>query len=330
MCLSWVFSAALAVSGPLTLAGPSGDVDSLEKLWTGVRDSTEEVFLSSDPNVSAWGEGAERRVRTVVTPVETPWLGQHVLYPEEFLHDDPDSIRRQLLLDLQPAEPPAVGVHVRLYAFKQPQRWIHLDRRPKLLSSLNRAAIEKAEGCDLMLRKEGDQFTGGTVGHDCIDVRDGGKRYVEYRLVIGEDLYWYRRRVLLRKGNELQEEVFGFNWFEMNDARLFACRVDWSATGRKSDLRYLARLDLHDQGGRGHFVTPDGRKLELTLHSQDWPFMTDRDALILLLQDEVQNQTLATAWTEIDSDDIGINLGWLRISCGSLVPDNDELWSMVR
>jgi len=178
-----------------------------------------------------------------------------------------------------------------------------------------------------MLKKEGEQFSGGTVGRDCIDIRDGGLRYVEYRLVVGEDLYWYRRRVLLRKGNDLQEEVFGFNWFELNDARLFTCRVDWSATGRKSDLRLLARLELHDQGGRGHFVTPDGRKLELTLHSQNWPFMADRDALILLLQDQVQNTPMASAWTEIDSDDIAINLGWLRIRCASMVPETDELWA---
>jgi hypothetical protein len=218
-----------------------------------------------------------------------------------------------------------VGVRVRLYSFKEPRRWIHLDRRPKLLSDLHRAEVVKAEGCDLMLKKEGDQFTGGTVGRDCIDIRDGGHRYVEYRLVVGEDLYWYRRRVLLRKGNDLQEEVFGFNWFELNDARLFACRVEWSATGRKSDLRLVARLDIHDQGGRAHFVTPDGRKLELTLHSQDWPFMADRDALILLLQDQVQNTPMASAWTEIDSDDIAINLGWLRIQCGSMVPQTEEL-----
>ena len=319
--------AALVTSGPVSIAQNVNDVDSLARMWAGVRDSTEEVFISSSPNVSAWGEGSERRVRTIVAPVDAPWLGLHVLYLEEFLHDDPDGIRRQLLLDLQPAEPPAAGVHVRLYSFKEPQRWIHLDRRPQLLPKLQRDELVRVEGCDLMLKREGDQFSGSTEGRDCLDTREGGKRYVELRLVIGEELYWYRRRVLLRKTDELQEEVFGFNWFEMNDARLFACRVDWSATGRKSDLRPLARLDLHDQGGRAHFVTPDGRKLELTLHSEDWPFMTDRDALILLVQDQVQSTPLAFAWTDIDSDDISINLGWLRVQCGSMVPNSDELWA---
>jgi hypothetical protein len=316
----------------LVIAGAFGgnDVEVLERLWSGVRDSTEQVFVGTDASVSSWGEGAERRVRTVVAPVSVPWLGAHVLYLEEFLHDDPESIRRQLLLDLQPAEPPATGVRVRIYSFKDPGHWIHLNRRPRLLEGLRRAEVIKAEGCDLMLKREGAQFSGGTVGHGCIDIRDNGSRYVELRLIIGEDLYWYRRRVLLRKGNDLQEEVFGFNWFVLSDARLFVCRVDWSSTGRKSDLRPLTRLELHDEGGRAHFVTPDGRRMELDLHSQDWPFMADRDALILLLQDQDESVPLASAWTEIDSDHIAINLGWLRVRCGSLVPETEELWAAIR
>src|SRR5262245_37949115 len=138
--------AALVTSAPIELTGVPSQVDALARIWPGIRDSVEEVFVSSSPKPSVWGEGAERRVRTIVTPVDAPWLGPHVLYLEEFLHDDPDSIRRQLLLDLQPAEPPAVGVRVQLYSFKQPERWRHLDRRPRLLSSLERAAVVRAEG----------------------------------------------------------------------------------------------------------------------------------------------------------------------------------------
>jgi CpeT/CpcT family (DUF1001) len=318
----------IAGAAALAVAGAAADIDALQRLWSGVHDSSEQVFVGADTSVS-WGEGAEHRVRTVVAPVTLPWLGAHVLYLEEFPHDDPENIRRQLLLDLEPSDSPGTGLQVRVFSLREPPRWIHLNRRPRLLAQLRLADLVKAEGCDLHLKREGDQFSGGTQGKGCLDVQDGGGRYVEMQLVVGDDLYWYRRRVLLRKGNDLQEEVFGFNWFELNDARLFSCRVDWSHSGKKRDLRTIARLDLHDQGGRARFTTPDGRRLELTLHSQDWPFMVDRDALILLLQDQVEAAPLASSWTEIDADDIGINLGWLRIRCGSLVPNSDELWSAV-
>lgn len=321
----------IAAVAALATAGVSGgsDVDALAQLWSGIRDSSEQVFSGTEASVSPWGLGAERRVRTVVAPVSAPWLGPHVLYLEEFLHDEPDNVRRQLLLQLEPAEPPNVGVEVHLFTFREPGRWVHLGRRPERIARLHRSAITPVAGCDLRFKREGDQFMGGTLGRRCIGTRDGASRYVDYQLVIGDDLYWYRRRVLMKPGDDVLEDVIGFNWFELNEARLFTCRVDWSATGRRSDLRPLLRLDLHDQGGQGHFATPDGRRLQLTLHSQDWPFMSDRDALILLVQDQSEPEPLATAWTQIDDDEVGVDLGWLRVTCGSLIPDTDEVWSSV-
>ena len=128
-------------------------------------------------------------------------------------------------------------------------------------------------------------------------------------------------------GHQLQEEVVGYNWFELNKARLFSCRVDWSASGRAKQLRPLVRLDLHDQGGRGRFSTPDGRRLELTLHSQDWPFAAARDALILLVQNQGEDEPFASAWVQLDGEQIALNLGWLRVRCGPIVPETDELRS---
>ena len=315
-----------AVATLLTATAIAGtDVETLEHLWSGVHDSAEQVFLGAGTNVTAWGQGAERRVRTVVTPIGAAWLGPHVLYLEEFLHDDPDNVRRQLLLMLEPGKSGTTGVHVRVFYFREPHRWTHLGRRPRLVSLLNGAQVQEVTGCDLLLQREGEQFSGGTIGSNCVDTRAAGRRYVDFQLVVGDELYWYRRRVLLRGSDDLQEEVLGFNWFELNAARLFACRVDWSRSGRRSELRLLLRAEVHDQGGRSTFATPDGRHLELTLHSQDWPYATERDALILLLQDREASVPLASAWVGIDSEDIGIDLGWLRIRCGSLSPNLDEV-----
>jgi hypothetical protein len=318
--------AFLALAVALAAGAAAGtDVDALEQLWSGTRDSSEQVVVSADTGINSWPESSERRVRAVIEPVALPWLGSHVLYFEEFLHDDPDNPRRQLLVKLEPAEAPARGVRARLFMFVRPRAWIHLNLRPSLLASLTNDDIVTTSTCDLMFTREGDQFRGSTIGHRCLDVREEPSRYVEYQLLIGQDLYWYRRRLLRKTDGEVQEEVIGFNWFELNTTQLYTCRIDWTSSGRPQDLRPLLRLDVQDQGGRGHFVTPDGRKLEITLHSDDWPFAVERDALILELQDQGAEIPFATAWSSVDEEDISLSLNWLRIRCGPAAPDSDEL-----
>jgi len=82
-----------------------------------VRDTSEQVVMSVDRGATPWPLLSERRVRTIVAPVNVAWLGAHVLYLEEFLEDDPQDPRRQLLLALEPAGTPAHAVQVRLFTF---------------------------------------------------------------------------------------------------------------------------------------------------------------------------------------------------------------------
>jgi len=303
------------------------DVQALAHVWPGVRDSTEQVVLTPEGEPMLWPHTTETRVRTIVSAVELPWLGEHVLYLEEFLHEEPGDLRRQLLLQLEPMESEDDSVRVRLYTFTDPKKWRDLRRSPRLLSSLRAADVEAMPGCELILNRENNQFRGGTVGRKCIDPEHDEGQYVNYQVVVGDDLYWYRRRLMSIASDELREEVVGFNWYEVNEARLFTCRIQWSPTGRDSDRRELARTDLHDQGGKTRIITPDGRRLEFALHSQDWPFAADRDALILVVQEQGATNPLASAWTELDARQIAIDLGWLAVRCGPVVPETGEVKS---
>lgn len=313
----WIASAA---------AADLSDVLALQRLWSGVRDSSEQVAMSGERGATAWPQAGDLRVRTVVAPVSLPWLAPHVLYLEEFFEDAPQEPRRQLLLQLEPAAASSHAVRARLYTFSEPQRWMHLNNRPLLAAQLGAQDIVATPGCDLVLARSGDQFRGGTLGRRCLDFSAGVPRYLDYQLVIGEDLYWYRRRVLRQSDGELQEEVIGYNRFEPNEARLYACRVAWSPSGAARDLQPLLTLDLNEAGGHGRFVTPDGRTLELTLHGRDWPFAVDRDALLLLLREpHAGDAPVATAWSQMDTQRVTMQLGWLEVRCGSIAPDSDEL-----
>jgi hypothetical protein len=297
------------------------------RLWTGVRDSSEQVAVSADRSPVALDDDEPVRVRTVVSRVNLPWLGARVLYLEEFLHDQPGVLRRQLLMRVETETVGARRARVLPYRFKDGERWQRLNLSPQLLSELKASDIEPTEGCDLVMNQEGDQFRGGTTGLDCLEESHGLTLYVDYRLVIGSDVYWYRRRLMRESDDQLHEEVIGYNWFAPNETRLFTCRVQYSQTGKPSELHSLMRLDLHDQGGHARFTAPDGRKFDLSLHTEDWPFASDRDALLLLLEQPNDPDPVASAWTDPDARQIGIDLGWLRIRCGPLVPETGEVAS---
>jgi hypothetical protein len=315
---------ALCVAGALDALSPA---DALIKVWPGVRDSSEHRVVAPDENPPALDEEEALRVRTVVASVNLPWLGPRVLYLEEFLHDQPSVLRRQLLLRVETETVGARRVRVFPFTFRNGERWRRLNRSPLLIAELKRDDIEATEGCDLVLHQEGDQFRGGTTGLDCAQQSGGLALYVDYRVVIGADMYWYRRRLMRESDDLLHEETIGYNWFSPNDTRLFTCRVDYSASGKPSELRPIVRLDLHDQGGHARFGTPDGRRFDLSLHTEDWPFASDRDALLLLLEQPNDPDPVASAWTDPDAKQIAIELGWLNVRCGPVVPETGELAS---
>src|SRR5262245_34935394 len=118
------------IAAAVAAAGADSEVAALQHLWSGVRDSSEQVVLSVDAGATDWPQASERRVRTVVAPVNVPWLGAHILYLEEFLQDDAEHPRRQLLLQLEPAREAPHAVHVHLFTFAEPRRWVHLNYRP--------------------------------------------------------------------------------------------------------------------------------------------------------------------------------------------------------
>jgi hypothetical protein len=329
------FALLLAIAAFVPVASFSGSLDELTpadalvQVWPGVRDSSEEVVFAEDEGLPTLLDDEDPvRVRTLVARVHLPWLGARILYLEEFLHDQPSVLRRQLLLRVETETVGARRARVFPYTFKKGDHWKRLNRSPKLLSELRASDIEATEGCDLVLRQEGDQFRGGTTGLDCAQESRGGvKLYVDYRMVIGSDMYWYRRRLLRESDDQLHEEVVGYNWFSPNDTRLFSCRVEYSASGKLSELKPIVRLDLHDQGGHARFTTPDGRRFDLSLHTEDWPFASDRDALLLLLEQPNDPEPVASSWTDIEGRQISIDLGWLNVRCGPLVPETGEVTS---
>jgi CpeT/CpcT family (DUF1001) len=236
---------------------------------------------------------------------------------EEYPYDEPFERRRRVLLSIEP--PGADGsLRVRQYT-----------RRPGKgnFGALKPEDVESVEGCDIYLKREGEQFRGGTLEHKCLEHGGGDARWLDYRVVIGDGMFWYRKRTLTVDKDELIEEIAGFPQVDLKEARLFSCGISWAPAREKdkAQRRPLENVDLHDRGGRARFRTPDGRELQLELHGRDWPLSAGRESLVLILSaGRTGGDPIASSWTSLDAARVGIDIGWLAVDCAPVVSETGE------
>ena len=288
--------------------------DALVQLWNGTYDISEEL-VAGDAENSPLATVTER-VQINIRRVELPWLGTHILYVEEFPFDEPFELRRRVLLSIEPGLTTDGSLRVRQFTRKAAVQGT---------SGLTSADVESIAGCDLFLKREGAQFRGGTRGRKCLETVGTEQRWLDYRVVIGDGLFWYRKRRLEMPGDELAEEIAGFPHVDLDEARLFSCGISWAASKEKTPRKLIDNVDLHDRGGRARFRTPDGRELELELHGRDWPLSEGRESLVLTLSDgKAQGETIASSWTSLGAARVGIDIGWLKIDCAPVVSETGE------
>jgi len=281
-----------------------------------------EELITGEPRDSPLASLTEQeRVQINVRRIPLPWLGTHVLYVEEYPYDEPFERRRRVLLSIE--APQADGtLRVRQYT-----------RKASAGNSTGLSAddVETVAGCDLYLVRDGAQFRGGTQGRKC-EQHDGREpRWIDYRVVIGDGLFWYRKRILTVAKDELVEEVAGFPHVDLAEARLFSCGISWApqregkSTAEAVPRRQIDSVDLHDRGGRTRIHTPDGRELILELHGRDRPLSTGRESLVLILRDARKSgDNIASSWTSLDAARVGIDIGWLAIDCAPVVSETGE------
>jgi len=305
-------------AGPAAADSPP-EIADLMRLWSGVHDSALQVILDTHSPQAAAEDVA--RLRTVVEPVDLPWLGPSVLYLEETLHDVPGAPRRQVLLRLSvDSQLRPQRVRVRQYTFSTPAQWRGFFADPQAQLALRRTDIDAIPGCDLLLSRDGDEFRGGTLGRGCVAPPAAPQRYVDYRLQVGAGLYWFRTRQFRFQDDALVQESAGYDWPVLHLARLFSCRVRWSASGRAADLSPLLNVELADHGGRADFSLPDGRVLRLILHSDDWPFDASNNALILILEDLAPEGATVRSWTAADALQVTAAMKSMDARCGPIAP----------
>lgn len=305
------------------------ELEYLVTIWPGDYDNREQLAFDATVGKKDLDSGGHLRVHSQIRRVEVPALGDYVLYVEEYKHNDPAAIFRQRLYVLS-ADEAEKAIRLKLMFFKDGKSFLGAHHDPTLLARLNNNAVSSLEGCDVFIRRDGDGLAGSMKPKTCVFGEGDKRRYSDYQLRVTADQYWFRDRILNAASDEVMEQVAGFSWHQLEQARWFSCMIDFpkKTDGPPNVTHHYVKM--HDQGGTFPFTHPDGRDMVLTMRNT-WSFGMQRETFVIVVQQgDESGPTLVYAWGNPGADRIGVNPGYLRVQCDSDTPQQVQLQHWLR
>ena len=303
------------------------EVTAVMSLWPGNFDNREQVQTNADMSRPS---GTHVRIHSAIRRVDLPQLGPHVLYVEDYRDNDPTALLHHGLYIIA-ADDSAKGVRVKQLRLNEPQRWHGAINDLDRLRVLRSNDASERKGCDIMLRRDGDEFAGGTDPKTCTADKGIG---IDSEIRLTADGAWLRERTINTKTGKPATELAGFAWHQLDRARFFSCMIDpprsmvSPARDKPGERGYVVRI--HDQGGTFTFTHVDGRTLFMSLR-HTWSYNMNRKTLVVTLQENNENGAgLGYAWTEPGADRLGMNPLWIHIQCDLDTPENLELQRRMR
>ena len=282
--------------------------------WPGEYDNHEQIVRQSGGGFAVPVHEPVFRIHSHYVRLDLPELGENVLYVEEYLNDDPSSISRIRVYSLSVDEEEQ-AVKVKLHAFRDGHdHMIGARLDPDRLAAIEPDDLRPfSDPCDVYMRFEGGQFSGGMKRESC-----GDEAWFEYQVVLGPGHYWTRDRQISRETGEVTwNETAGgrYDWIQATRVRWFICTVNYNLDGDMLNTEFLTEIELHDQGGSADIDWPDGRTLEFQLHTREFASPSDRVFPLFRVHEKGNHLPIAYAWAVDDADRFGINLGWFYTLC---------------
>ena len=305
------------------------ELEYLVAIWPGDYDNREQLSFDTGVGKPDMASGGHLRVHSQVRRVNIPVLGEHVLYVEEYKHNDPTSIFRQRLYVLS-ADEAAKAIRLQLLFFKDGKRYLGSHNAPEQLAAITDDDVSSLAGCDVFIRRDGDWLVGAMQPKQCVFGEGDQRRYSDYQVRITPGQYWFRDRILNATTDEVMEQVADFSWHQLEQARWFSCMIDFPREPGGRPVVTHHYIKMHDQGGTFPFTHPDGRDMVLTMRN-NWSYGMQRETFVIVVQEgDESGPTLVYAWGNPGADRIGVNPGYLRVQCDLDTPRQVQLQHWLR
>ena len=189
------------------------DLETIMRWWNGDYDNDRQVARLEAQGEPIWraddsGEGGHIEVTSHYRPVSLPQFGDHVIYVEETKHGDPTNIFRQRIYTLSIDES-LDRIRVKLWNFKDREKYVGAWRNLSMIDALDPDEMSPLpDNCDLFVTRIGNKYHMPMRGKDCAF----GDRYFNYQVMLGEDTFWFRDKIVNLETEEVLSAAGGFTY----------------------------------------------------------------------------------------------------------------------
>ncbi len=303
---------------------PERELDYLTHIWEGEYDNVEQLdfdkFQKKDKSTIARHD----RVHVSVRQFQNSNFGVAGVYVEEYRNDDSSTITRQCIYQLLPDDVEK-AIRVKVFHFKNKKPILAIGESVEVLSQLKPDADELIEGCELLLRRNGDGFIAKTTDKNCI--KGDEDKTMDYQFTVSETEFGFQE-ISYQSNSRLSDDK-QVSAYKLEKARCFTCMVDFpnDSNGRPTITKHY--IDILDQGGKFEFEYTDGRNMLLGMRNT-WSFGMHRETFVIYIIDKATNKTLIYSWGNPGADRIGFNPGWIRVQCDIKTDRNVKLQQELR
>lgn len=198
-----------------TAPAPKSDLETVMSWWNGDYNNEAQLAGLLEDGKPVWredgsGEGGHIQVTSHYRPIDLPAFGDNVIYVEETKHGKPDLIFRQRIYSLSADETGATSV--KLWYFNDKEKyigaWKDLDRLSEVTPD---DMFPLQDECDLQVSKQGDKYHMPMPKKSCVF----GERYFDYQVLLGEDSFWFRDRIVNVADDVPLESAGNFTYHEL-------------------------------------------------------------------------------------------------------------------
>ena len=266
-------------------------------------------------------EDRHPRVSTTITRVEAPEFGKYVfLWVNTTITPDGEQSSYRLATLAADGEPSEVTMRHYLRMAGE----IRADE----LAKLKPRDLRRTDGCDYFFVRRADHFRGAQRNGACRFEWDDQDVYTANTIELSKhDLIYVDHKFLVGSDERITGVASG-EPFWLERAREFHCYADIPgvAGGRDEPFERYDGMVIHDRGGLEWFETRDEepRTLGITLRHVTWHVLNEandnfnRDSLVIYALERMADGSVkphSYAFTQPDTERIGMNLQWMLVNC---------------